>query len=251
MPEKSRMSKSRPYFPNTIFHILWITLFGFGSWALFTGMRDLVTIGVAYGAGVVCFVLANFADVVKIKGFGVEVERLATRVREIEMILEHLREVAVVLAEVSLSTAQAGSRWGGMPKDNQRRLLSITRELMERLDVPEGRRQQAEGLWHQFVKHDYVLLVLGSDQVPKDVTNEEHSRWKRLGSRFSNPPSPDELEAFLREADYLSPERTEYLEDYRFYLENLDHRRPEVFAERTSKTKGPLVKQSKPDGSQA
>ena len=245
MAEKSFLSSKRPHFYSVIFYILCMVFFAFGMWALFSGERDVKTVGVAIAAGVACFVLANFSDIVKFKGFGVEVERLATKVREIEEILEHLREVAAVLSEISLSTAQAGSRWDGMPESDQSRLLLLSRELMERLDVPEQRRQQAEELWHRYVKHDYVLLILGSNQVPKGVADEEKSRWEELRKRLLNPPSPDELETFLRESDYLGPEQRECLEDYRFYLQNLNHRRPDVFAERTTKVKGPLIKQSK------
>ena len=90
--------------------------------------------------------------------------------------------------------------------------------------------------WHEYVAIDYVYHVLrGYGFTEGDAFKrgtERNEAIDLLNRPVSNVATPDELKEFLTKHSMFTDEVRELIEDYRFYLERHEQRRPEVWDKR-------------------
>jgi len=210
------------------FNILWVSLFLYGVYALVCE-KDAAIAGVAFAGGALCFVLSNIRDFKNIAAFGFQAERLEQRADEVEGIYQQVQNVAQVLTKATLATIQSSGRRGGFPANEGRELFEDLQGMLSGLNITEKEKAEIERLWHHYVHFDYTHVVLGGNTTPEGGTDAEIHEWKELRRRFDNPASPDELEDFLTRGNFMTNERRELLEDFRYYMQHHKHCRPDVF----------------------
>ena len=154
-------------------------------------------------------------------------------VNRAEGAIAELRILALHMAEVSLSLAMRQGRWDGYSDDELDKLqLSVVSNL-ERLGIPEEQRLLVFKDWHRVVEFDYAHFILGGSRIPDGASPEVMNNWTALREGgISRYPSPDALQQFLAESGFLSTARADYLEDYRHYIKEHQHRRPNVWRDR-------------------
>jgi hypothetical protein len=154
-------------------------------------------------------------------------------VNRAEGAIAELRILALHMAEVSLSLAMRTGRWGGFSDDELEKLKSSVDSNLERLGIAEGQRNLVLKDWHRIVEFDYAHHILGGSRIPEGRNPEMMKDWNELrDGGFKSIPMPDVLEEFLKKHDFYSAALADYIEDYRYYFKNHQHRRPQVWRER-------------------
>lgn len=179
--------------------------------------------------GLIVMITSRFDEISEI-GFGSFRASLVTRVEDVEAAMDAVRRLAVSNSRISLDLVQMSGRFGGISEANKRRMLEQTRTLLSDLGVSVDQVADSETGYHLGVEFDYAQWALKpsrGDQLPKDLQAE---RDKLRNGGLAGRPLPDEIEAFLERAGILTPERHEVLEDYRYYIANREHRRPEAWS---------------------
>lgn len=183
-------------------------------------------------AGLIFMVSSRFDEVVEI-GFGSFKTKLERRVRDVEDAMDAIRLLAKASARNALNAVQYSSRWGGFDEAEKLRFLSDTRRLLHDLGIGEEAAKEVEHEWHRAVEFDYAIWALGGSKVPNDLAEGMKRRWETLRQGgIANRAAPEEIRAFLRESEMLTPEREEILQDYEYYVAKREHRRSEAWLSR-------------------
>ena len=193
--------------------------------------KDVLVIP-SFVAALVCVALANLDRFKSFKAAGVE-----ATLRDAEVAVKQSRALALITTKMLLSLVKRTGRIGGFPPAQQIEIQHDVDRVLSQYDVTEAERREAYTDWDQFDKFDYVTAILGGNKTPnwKEPAHAGKSdEWQTLRNRASKMdfPSADELSAFLARHDFLNKENTELLEDYRYFLKEGKHRRPEVWARR-------------------
>jgi hypothetical protein len=141
--------------------------------------------------------------------------------------------LAKTTAAATLNLAQNPGRFGSLFEVRQQTRDSILRVLDE-MGVPGAEQEKIlEDIgWHRFVEFDYMIGATGGSNVPDGLPAEKWRLWEELRERpLDRLAEPNEIAAFFKECGLLSEERKEWIEDYRYYRKNRQHRRPAVFRE--------------------
>lgn len=199
----------------------------------YLGHTDLLVAGVL---GSLAFLVAANLD--RLSEFKASAGGIEARTREVvhraESAIAELQMLALHTAEVSLSLAMRQGRWDGFSDNELDRLKTSVLSNLENLGIPDSRRKAVLADWNRVVEFDYAHYVLGGSHLPMGARAEIVAEWHALREGgFESVASPERIEAFLRSTDLLTPDRTEYLEDYRYFIAHHEHRRPEVWRERT------------------
>lgn len=213
-----------------VFYIAAAGFFGLSIYLLATGKPAEAFVGLlgASAAGA----LSRMSDIVKFKlgkeGFETEMRAV---IEEAKATVAQLHLLAAEQAKLVLESVYAEGRWGGRSTrsrdDARKRLLGVLRQL----EIPESTIAEVDSVVHKFNRFDYANWV--SKAVRMEDISRHQTRWneffagKHRSAGVGSEPSPDELEAFLKEIDALSPEVLERLADYRHYEHTKTHRREE------------------------
>lgn len=198
----------------------------------YLGHADLLVAGLV--ASLALLVIANLDRVSEFKASAGGIEaRTREVVNRAESAIAELRILALHIAEVSLFLAMRQGRWDGFSDEELKNLKLSVLSNLERLGIPEEQRKLALKEWHRVVEFDYAHYILGS-QVPEDASPADMALWTSLREGgISGCPAPDKLHRFLTENGFMSAERADYLEDYRYYIKEQEHKRPDVWHNRT------------------
>lgn len=206
----------------------------------YLGHTDMLVSGLI--ASLAFLVAANLDRISQFKASASGIEA-STRdvVNRAEGAIAELRILALHIAEVSLSLAVRHGRWGGYSDAELDKLQLSVLSTLERLGIPEEQRLLALKEWHPVVEFDYAHFILGASRIPDGASPEEMKTWAALREGgIARYPSPETLQQFLIETGFQSTARAEYIEDYRHYVKERQHRRPDVWRDR--RNWGHLVK---------
>jgi hypothetical protein len=179
-------------------------------------------------------ILAANADRIsrlKASATGFEAETRAI-IDEARATIDQLRAVAKIAVQANLSLVMRSGRWGGFSFDEKESIRQASLHALDLLHIPKKEQEEMFGDWHKVNRFDYVHLLLGRHTVPKEVQGnlELQAEWSKLrGGGFDGNPPSVVVEEFLRKARMLDPERVELLEDYCYYENHGEHRRPDVW----------------------
>lgn len=152
--------------------------------------------------------------------------KLREQISESQLLNTKLRKQALLNAQLLLSLVQRQGRIGGFSEEEKAAFLSDV--LNEFDDLSDNERAHILEDWHRLVVFDIVGLILGGNLIPHGASNEQINQWREL-REFGGDPSPRELRHYLLELGALTEERTELLEDLKFYLAQRRHRRPDFW----------------------
>lgn len=198
----------------------------------FFGHTDLLSTGLI--GSIALLVAANLDRISEFKASASGVEaRTREVVNRAEGAIAELRVLALHVAEVSLSLAMRQGRWGGFSDNDLDRLRKSVIENLQRLGISDEQSRLVLKDWHQIVEFDYAYHILGGSRIPDNASPEVRKQWDAMRQGgFERYSTPDELEQFLRSTNYLRPDLQELIEDYRFYIKERQHRRPEIWRNR-------------------
>ena len=221
-------SLSAAFFLITIYLLL-----SFQEWSA-TGRA-----GVSFLCAFSCAVIGNLD---RFKSVKASLSGIEAKTREIEQEVDKAR-VAIrefhTLAEMTgsmLIELMAGAgRLGGNPQDydyqrRQRVIDALTAIGLTKSAI--NRVHMSDAYW---VKIDYSLAIFGlvrksqaTSPDLKEIIEDMNKRWNSEDFR----PMPNDFDRALKDKGGLNSEILDLVEDYRYYAEHAEHRRPDVWRNR-------------------
>lgn len=204
----------------------------FGCFAIYAGVSHQPTeMGIAAFVGLALLCFANLDRLASFRATPGSIEatiRAEAIVEKAEATLADLQELALVTAKIQVSLLARSGRVGGYSEVEQEALRRETLALLNRIGVSAEKQAEVLADVQRLTALDYFFRVLPS-RLPV-MSSENAGKWHKFREQaFNSPPEPNDLEAFLMEAKLLHKEAREALEDYRYYLREKKHRRPEVW----------------------
>jgi len=187
-------------------------------------------------AAFVCLVAARFDDIVKFKFSkdGLEGE-MREVIDEARATVGQLGMLGEQLSKVILWSMQGSGRYGGMSTASQQQMRETVVSTLKKLGVNDARIADVVSVEYPFIDFDYSYFVTRG--LGGNLQEEDRQKWnaffsseKRKGIGYE--ASPDELEELLGSLNLLTDDVKERLEDYRHFLKNRTHRRPDVWNNR-------------------
>jgi hypothetical protein len=148
--------------------------------------------------------------------------------------VKNLRKLAIQTTSATLILAEElGHTWlgGGFSQDVREKAKETLVAALANMGI--GDAQQKKILddcgWNGMVERLYLMRIMGIS-APKGLSPEQTTQWKKLQWRPSQPnPDVNEIAEFCEGCGILTDDRKEWIEDYGYYREFREHRRPEVF----------------------
>ena len=203
-------------------------------------------------AGAIEFSLACLLAVVlllrtgRLEGLKFGKEGIEATLAEVREATHEARETTKEVKEFMKATSVAvlglikrsGKASGGYSYDDKEQIKQDILANLSTMGIPPDEIEDLErkSRWHEYTAVDYVNAILwgrffspGSECPSGTVRGEAK---KLLNRPMSDVATPDELEELFSRGGLLTKESHELIEDYRYYLEHHDQRRPEVWAKR-------------------
>jgi hypothetical protein len=183
-------------------------------------------------AAFVCVALGNLDRFKSFKAGPVEAV-----LRDAQVAVQESRDLTLTVSKMLLALVKRTGRFGSFSPAQEREFQESVERILIRVEATEAERKEAFKDWELFTKIDFVFGILGGHTIPDFKADAQVGtrEWKALRDRTGNdlaPPSPDELGDFLQRHKFMDEERRELIEDYRYFLKNSKHRRPEVWERR-------------------
>jgi hypothetical protein len=148
------------------------------------------------------------------------------KIQNVEVALADVQTLTASLARAVIVAAEGGPRWGGIPDRLKSEVIAEVVSVLETVRLPEAMKRKTLSDLHRYAAFDYAHYILGGNWNIDTDSAECRKEWQSLREGgIDRIASPDEVEQFLRKWNFLSPERSELLEDYRYYLKHEKHRR--------------------------
>ena len=187
---------------------------------------------------VVFLFFANLDKISKLKfdktGFEAETREV---VREAKSTIKELQDLSKIMALSTLGLVKRSGRWGGYSYDDKEKIKDQTLSVLKKVGIPHKECESilTESNWYKYTELDYVLHVLGGNEIPQALPHERIAKWKDLRHRsLDNLATPEELTQFFEQLGLLNGEVKELIEDYKYYIEHRKQRRPDVWSNRAN-----------------
>jgi len=187
--------------------------------------------GIALAAGALAAVFVNIEQIQRFRGGGVELE-MKRAVEEAYASIEEVRRLGRVLIEVALRTLTMMNRYGPMDLHQKHALWQDLKRMAGELDLEDDQslREASEECYRYLAWDLFERFV---DQARKDgIPTEVRERLSQMRDCSSaDLPGRDQIEAVLGEhLARLNSETLELLEDYLYYRDHRQFRRPEALS---------------------
>jgi hypothetical protein len=203
--------------------------------------HQIASIGQIVG-GLAVLAFANLNRIAKFKvsgtGFEAEMEKARAITKEAKGAIDELRELGLLIADMSLSLTNRLGRWGTTYTDEEKDAVrKNVISILNQLGVQEQKIQNLLSESHAWVDFDYTFAILGGNEIPQipsfDLREACVAERRALLARgIANPPTPEELRDYLSKNQMLSREREKFIEDYDYYRQHRKHRRPDAWLNR-------------------
>ena len=194
----------------------------------FLGNSDLVWPGI-----VACMALVLMANIDQLERLKVSLTSLEASMRqtitEAKVSIVQLRDLAVLVSELTVELIHRQGRLGSLPFDVLEREDARVAELLKGLDTPPEIVDSVLERGRFFHRLDYARVCLGGSRMISGLDPAQTARLKDLKRAMNPPPAPDTIQEFLEHLGIIDEAALEWLADYRYFLENKKHRRPELF----------------------
>jgi hypothetical protein len=208
-----------------------------GAFALWMGMSgNVAAVGIAAFSALALLFFANMdrIETFKASAQGIEATTRAAEavVKRAEATLTELQDLATVVAKIQMSLLARNGRAAGYSDAEQETLRNETVALLERIGVTAGKQAEVLAEAHRLIALDYANCILPpmAPLLPQDRYPDFNGLRGKIES--GEPPTPDELMAFFRSLNRDTDLIHDWIEDYRHFLREKTHRRPDVWVKR-------------------
>ena len=196
------------------------------------GMQSVMIVG--FLGFVVTMFIANVDRIVEVKATATGFEaRTRDIIEEAKVSVKEIQTLAKIVAEITLSLVKRTGRMGGYSDEEEDNIKNSIIGILKQLKIRDHDQEKILEEWHRYTIFDYAHCIIGGIRTPLHLPPEHIKLWKTLhDSGIFHVPSPEEIENFIITVGYCTDEAKELIEDYKYYINNKAHRRPDVWKER-------------------
>lgn len=191
---------------------------------------NITTAFILLASGVLIFLVPRFDRIREISILGVMKAKLERKIEEAAATLEELRELAIVFSKSALYHTARSGFWGGITDEQRHQIYLDINQSLVNLGIDTAVIEHPNLEYHNCILRQFYTCLIGH-QVPRP--NDCREDWKELrGREIDNPPSPEELNQFFRENDFLDEKHESILEEYEYYYNNKEFKNFRIFENR-------------------
>jgi len=196
----------------------------------------VAAMGIAAFSALALLFFANMDRIATFKASaqGIEATTRAAEavVKRAEATLAELQDLATVVAKIQMSLLARNGRNAGYTDGEQENFRKETVALLSRIGVSAEKQADVLAEAHRLIALDYANCILPpmAPLLPREFYPEFYRLRKQIEQ--GEPPAPDEMEAFFRSVNKDNDQIRDWIEDYRHYLQEKQHRRPDDWARR-------------------
>lgn len=176
----------------------------------------------------ICLVFFDIKKITKLKATLTSIEMEKT-ISEGQETIKGLKELAVSLSNSTSSILATYGYLNVLNRESCEDLRNDIEKSLVQLGL-EGSIDEAFMNWNKVMKTRYVGKILNLNQTEKGSLGSNRAEYDRLkNSRLLDPPTYNEIKNFMERAGLATDDRNDLLIDYKYFTDNLSHRRKEAF----------------------
>lgn len=169
--------------------------------------------------------------------FGPLRAKLERDVSEAEELVSKLRQFAGLQAKAIMQATVRTGRWADT-SDWQLRTLRELEDALRGLGLSDNDLKTSRADFMRYTINDMGNAALGAGHLPTHLGNDAQVEWHAISNKgFAK--TPDDIEAYLRKWNLLTPERQQRLDDMRWMIEHQDVKDEEQYARSHERVKWP------------
>lgn len=168
--------------------------------------------------------------------------KMRETIQDANATIEQVRQIARSISETTLAALMAGN-FGfqdGLTLDSRLALHDDLINSLREIGVPDKRILKSDKKWRRgigVIYHRAIAPLIDGRKVPHQINVDATVEQKQAREGWDElldfdqwkAPTPDEMSAYLTSAGVLTHEMSEWIDDYRHYLETGEIRRRELF----------------------
>jgi len=157
------------------------------------------------------------------------------KLREISSSLKEMRQVIEADTRAIFELVQTQMRFGGVSDDQKEVIYHNLTAVLKKAGFSKTEIEDVQERWHYWIGGDYVRDILTNSIYHPHVPNENKEEWSKKRKELcdkTDSVTPHELREAFKAFDGYTDEVRELIDDFEYYRQNKQHRRPEVWAER-------------------
>lgn len=207
--------------------------------ALFTKDMSTSSGGILFISAAFCALIGNLD---KIESFQASISGINAKMREVDRIVDETKSVltelhkfAEMASSMLINMLSGEGRLGGRsPKEieeERKRILEslksigLDNEVIKKVSVAD----------RKWVAYDYsigIMRVLEKSAICSSEQRQVGTHMLELWNSEDYRPTPDDFSETIKQHGITDPEVLELFKDYKYYMENGEHRRPIVWMNR-------------------
>jgi hypothetical protein len=219
-------------------------LFAVIGWFLIFGQAEdwssTGRMGIAFIAAISCALVGNLdrIDSIKASLSGIEAKTREAKavVAEAKQAIEGLHSLAEMTGATLIDMLAGAGRWGGKETEQKDQQRTAVLETLRKIGLPPEAIERANSADRRWVNIDYSLgifkMIKESSSCSEDLKRAREKMLTRWNGDKNFRPSPDDFKAMFTATPCGDSRVTDLLDDYQYYCEHGQHRRPEVWRDR-------------------
>lgn len=213
------------FYSSLAFMLISVSVFGYlEKTAALVGAITASAIGMAF---------ANLDKIARFKGAGFEAQ-MKEAVQEAYATTDSLRDLAIVMARAVSDILAVENRYAGIKDIHKLDIKKNIDCILRDAGIDDRKIKHAGRLFDAYIHFDHAKRLANLASKTPDISDqakqavEEMAVFSKTGDLDElYAASPVEFRKFLSEHDLKSKEIEEALEDYEYFVEKYDFRRPE------------------------
>jgi hypothetical protein len=220
---------------NWVLQLTGLAILIAGAWKIFQSTHELWNGISLAGFGVLVLILGMLTEMKKVSFSISNIMQLTAEMRsathEARDATKELRELSKIFGAEVLKLLVGGGRFGGHGGSREVYDRSTTLiALFESMGLSEKDIREIQSGIRPWLIIDYCKVISTLAEAKRDSSSNEI--WNAFWANYSNTlkrPSPDNLESWLKRNNWIDKKISEWLEDYHYFYDKGQHRRPEIF----------------------
>ncbi len=203
------------------------------------GIKDSTAAWIALLCVAFVSLMAKYDEIIEIS-FGPISARMKDKIIEATATISQLKKVSLAQSKAMLTNMMASSFLGNMPFKNKLLLHDDVIKSLKEIEIDDEEINRIDEMWQKGIGIHYLNLIratlenrkVGEARNPdttKEVMAVSDSIQEMLDFPTWTVPSPEKIENIINSKAMMKPEIQECINDYKFYLENKQIKRKELF----------------------
>lgn len=183
--------------------------------------------------------MAKYDEIIEIS-FGPISAKMKDKIIEATATISQLKKVSLAQSKTMLTNMMASSFLGNMPFKNKLILHDDVIRSLSEIGIDDEEINRIDEMWQKGICIHYLNVIRATLENHKvgEVANQGTSKEimkvsDEINEMLDFPtwtvPSPEKIESYINSKEMMNPKIKECIEDYKYYFENRQIKRKDIF----------------------